>query len=282
MTTHKITIAGKEDAISNIIKDIAASLPCCNDSIERVLKDKIYCEFDKLKLKRARPTRSKKIVREKKAALILEAISKTKLNGRLYNKALNECFLQAFENLAKNPTDDYIAFMFGKSTVGGNNSNNISLVFQEFLKIAENALPFMCFTANNTIGPDKKRPKKEVYSLEEAGIFRGKSKFTATVNNGIIPNKTNERFMVPGKDYGPCFIGKLLSVKHNGTDVTDKVRCYQFSKINIDLPDGSIVEVEHMAIESHWDIGMLNLLRRVKNAVFGNIQDVQKSQRLNS
>lgn len=144
-----------------------------------------------------------------------------------------------------------------------------SRIFQEYVSLVENALPFTL---------EKHGEPIEIISISDPylGLFIGRSVFDATVkDNGIIPNNTIETYTGSRKFkmFGPCFIGKLIDVvdKTSGKSVLDKVKSYNFVQIESVLTPGTQVEVTHYRIPSHYEMGALVFLQRIRRHLVDKI-----------
>lgn len=142
-----------------------------------------------------------------------------------------------------------------------------SQIFQEYANLILDYMPFEIVKGKNKYNIiDPCNP--------ELSLFLGISTYTTVVEkNGTIPNKTIENY-IGGKqikDYGSCFIGKLISVSSEGEDITDKVVYYTFNEIKIDAPLGTNVEVKHFRIASHYEMHSLVFLQRIRRAIVDKV-----------
>lgn len=144
-----------------------------------------------------------------------------------------------------------------------------SRIFQEYVGLIENSLPFTL---------EKHGEPIEIISISDPylGLFIGRSIFDATVKeNGIIPNNTVETYTGSRKFkmFGPCFIGKLINVtdKTSGNSVLDKIKSYNFVQIESSLTPGTQVEVTHYRIPSHYEMGSLVYLQRIRRHLVDKI-----------
>jgi hypothetical protein len=146
-------------------------------------------------------------------------------------------------------------------------------IFQEFVRLVENSLPFNIHKFGRTI---------EVYSLLDPylDLFLGMSTFTSAVRpSGLVPNNTTETY-VGGrekKNHGPCFIGLLCDAKVDGRSIMDKVEHYTFSHLKLwNVAPGTKVEVTHMRMPSHYEMNGLVQLQRIRRRIVDSVY-----QRLN-
>lgn len=140
-------------------------------------------------------------------------------------------------------------------------------IFQEYVDLVFDHLPFSIVKGKNKY--DIVDPCDPRLSL-----FLGVSTYQSQVqDNGIIPNNTKENYIggKQVKDYGPCFIGKLISVKCDEADVTDNVHYYTFNEIKTSLPKDIKVEVKHFRIASHYEMHSLVFLQRIRRAVVDKV-----------
>lgn len=140
-------------------------------------------------------------------------------------------------------------------------------IFQEYADLIIDCLPFDIIKGKN---------KYEIIDPcdPKLSLFLGISNYIAKVgNDGIIPNLTNETY-IGGKnlkDYGPCFLGKLISIKSNDIDYTENVEYYTFNEIKTNLIAGQEVEVKHFRIPSHYEMHSLVFLQRIRRAVVDKV-----------
>jgi ribosomal protein L37AE/L43A len=140
-------------------------------------------------------------------------------------------------------------------------------IFQEYADLMLNYLPFNIVKGKNSYEiTDPCDPK--------LSLFLGISTYSSIVkDNGIIPNETLENY-IGGKqikDYGPCFIGKLISVSSHGEDILDSVDHYTFNEIKTNLSAGTPVQVKHFRIASHYEMHSLVFLQRIRRAVVDKV-----------
>jgi hypothetical protein len=144
-------------------------------------------------------------------------------------------------------------------------------IFQEYADLVINYLPFSV---------EKGGEKIDILSLTDPSLslFLDKSIFnTKVIDNHIIPNKTIETY-VGGrkfKNYGPCFIGRLIDIidDRSGKSILDKVKQYSFVQIVMDnsVRVGIPVTVSHFRIPSHYEMGSLVFLQRIRRHIVDSI-----------
>lgn len=189
--------------------------------------------------------------------LQIERINRTEKPNKAKLKLL---MYQAFINMIDSDTEDMVSYLargkhFSEHPIQ-------SRIFQEFIRLVENNLPLTVIRAG---------VEYEAYTLRDPvlNLFLGVSEFESVVKaNGLIPNMTVETYSGGRqmKDFGRCFIGKLLDVVDikSGISLNDKVLGYTFVDIRVDtcVPEGTEVKVNHLRIPSHYEmLGMVSLQR---------------------
>lgn len=213
--------------------------------------------------------------------LQIDSIKRTEI-GRCHQKLM---MYQAYKNLIQSCPEDMISYLVHLKHVSG--SPIQARIFQEYVRLLENSLPFEIVRGNKTF---------EICSLMDPNmkLFWGISEFDAVVqNNGTIPNNTKEVYIGGRKlkNFGPCFIGLLIDVvdasktsdrleKAVASYITKEtiiqpnnslmshVKNYTFVHINVaDLEPGLPVKVKHFRIASHYEMGPLVILQRVRRRI---------------
>jgi DNA-directed RNA polymerase subunit RPC12/RpoP len=146
-----------------------------------------------------------------------------------------------------------------------------SRIFQEYTNLIENYLPFSI---------KKKGEMIDIVDLldPDLSLFLGKSEYEALVKTDhTIPNNTKETYTGGRKfkEYGPCFIGKLIDIidVNTGKSIKDAVIGYSFVSISLNdgvLP-GTKVAVTHYRIASHYEINNLVLLQRSRRKIVDSV-----------
>jgi hypothetical protein len=203
----------------------------------------------------------------------MERVLKEKRTKSIKKQLMYQAYLNVFER----QPEDMIAYLAHLKHAGDLPIQ--SQIFQEFVRLVENALPF-------TI--EKHGTEIEVLSLLDPylDLFLGISNFTETVKlNRVVPNGTNEIY-VGGRrmrDFGPCFIGMLCSVRDElGNDLFKKVVYYTFSHIKMadSVEPGTVVKVSHLRIPSHYEmLGLVQLQRtrrRIVDSVYQRLHGVRR------
>lgn len=198
----------------------------------------------------------------------IESVKRTSSSGeRSYQKLL---MYQAYKNLVKSSPEEMVSYLVHLKHFGISAPIQ-SRIFQEYVRLVENALPFSISRGNNTA---------EICSLLDPNLnlFLGVSEFEATVTNGgIIPNNTTETY-IGGREFkffGPCFIGMVIEIKDRNTNelLTNKVKSYSFMQIIIDdsVPVGTPVNVQHFRIASHYELGPMVNLQRTRRKIVDSV-----------
>jgi len=152
-------------------------------------------------------------------------------------------------------------------------------IFQEYVKIMENYLPFTMKRGDRSI---------DIVDLTDPNLalFEGLSSYEATVNkNNIIPNNTKEQYIGKRKykKYGACFIGKLIDVKNSKEQsLMPYVIEYDFNSITMDptVTPGEEVTVTHYRILSHYQMNSMVFLQRIRRSIVDKVYfKLNKSKR---
>jgi hypothetical protein len=190
-------------------------------------------------------------------------------NSSLSNKSRDTTLIQkhlmyqAFYNMLYTYPAQMIDYLIYQKTTSGFNIQ--SKIFQEYCLLIENHLPV-------TIG-------KNIitnYCDPNLNLYLGISEFTSEIDENFnIKNKTDEVYIGGKKliNYGPCFIGRLISVTHqkSQSEITNLVDNYSFNNIKLLSSDkinvGDIVKVKHFRIASHYEMGPLVFLQRIRKDI---------------
>ncbi len=201
--------------------------------------------------------------------VIDDQIAKIKRNETEEHAILKLLMYQAYKNLVQRQPDDMIHYLVHMRHTGDLPIQ--SVIFQEYIKLIENNLPFKIAKGKRTF---------EIESLLDPNLnlFLGTSKYTATVRsdhaviNNTIETYTGGRKL---KFFGPCFIGLLVDVVHRGSgqSLRDNVKSYSFVQIKMDdtVPEGTPVEVTHFRIASHYEMGGLVHLQRIRRKIVDSV-----------
>lgn len=206
-----------------------------------------------------------KVLEDQNSALTKRSRGSTLAQKHLMYKAFYDTTFKYPEQMI-----DYLVYQ--KLTEGFNIQSKI---FQEYAKLIENYLPFTMTKNNeNIVIAD--------YCDPLLNLYLGISNYTAEISdNFTIKNKTNEVYIGGKKliNYGPCFIGRLISVteKSSNNDITKYVEEYSFNNIKLKnncLPVGTKVSIKHFRIASHYEMGPLVFLQRIRKDITTKIKKV--------
>jgi len=172
---------------------------------------------------------------------------------------------EAFANLLKKYPEDMSSYLLE----GKRGDSLQSKLFQEYVAIAEKNLPFSYKTTSGLIQVDS-------ITHPEFNPFEGLSKFDAVVEqNQTIKNNTSELYIGNRKSYycRPCYIGKLLDVVDmHGVSWLHAVTDYSFSVIKTNLAPGTKVQVSHLRIPAHYQVGILSHINRIKKSITDSLK----------
>lgn len=144
-------------------------------------------------------------------------------------------------------------------------------IFQEYVRLIENHLPFSVKKGGRTV---------DICSLTDPNLslFLGKSIYEAEVIDGLaIPNKTKEVYIggIKHRNYGPCFIGRLIDVKNKDTNesLLKHVKQHSFIQIFMDnhIPIGTQVVVSHFRIPSHYEMDSMVFLQKIRRNIVDSV-----------
>lgn len=182
-------------------------------------------------------------------------------------KIQKKLMYDAFDNMVKKYPEDMIQYLVNRKPV---DFSIQPVIFQEYVNLIENSLPF-------DIKKNGKIIKIDSVLDSNLALFCGESKYNTEVKSGgVILNETKETYVGRRqfKDYGPCFIGKLIDVIDNnsGQSILKKVKDYTFIKINInDVKEGTPVTVHHYRILPHYEMGALVFLQRIRKKIVDSV-----------
>ncbi len=168
---------------------------------------------------------------------------------------------KAFENLLNKFPDQMIDYLCNHSRNGGFQNK----IFQEYIQLLEESLPFIIKKNNKVITIDN-------LLHDSLRIFDGMSTFNSTLNKGIIKNNTQEYYIGGRKSsyIRPFYIGKLLNIIRNdtGESIINKVSNYTFSKIKIDDIGSNVpVTVTHLRAYPHYQMGGMVYVNRIRKQI---------------
>lgn len=168
--------------------------------------------------------------------------------------------LDAFDNLIDSHPNEMAMYLSKERSYP---DSFIHTVFMNYVNVVELALP--C-EINNELVLSLLDPKLK--------LFRCKSVYTEKIIDGFVKNSTKETY-IGGRNhkfYGPNFIGKLLDIKHNDISIMDHVTKFGFNGIHINGFEGETVEVEHLSLLPHYDLGPFVHIKNVRTAIIRLIE----------
>lgn len=177
------------------------------------------------------------------------------------------CMYQAFLNLLEQDQEEMVSYLAKLGKHQRKSRTQIKII-QEFIRLIEPKIPFTYTKAGKTF---------EVKSLLDSNLnlFDGESIFRAKVNNlHEIPNMTKEYYVGSrtGKYCLPYYIGKVIEVrdlKTNRSLINDVI---QYSFVDIKMKEsvevGTEVEVKHYRLPSHYCVGAMAILNRIRKSIY--------------
>lgn len=196
----------------------------------------------------------------------INQIKRTNASSTIIQKLL---MYEAFKNMIAKFPEEMVSYLVHKRVTGEFPIQ--ARIFQEYVLLIENFLPFDIF---------KKNQKIEIMDLTDPNLnlFDGISSFEAPVgDDGEIPNLTKETYTGgrKGKFYGRYFIGRLINVVDvaTGESLLDKVVEYSFASIKMaDVPVGTNVKVNHFRITPHYEMGGMVFLQRIRESIVESVE----------
>jgi hypothetical protein len=238
----------KEDSDSSLQSIIPADAVGSDISLE--IDEKIRDEFEMLK----------GVMEEQ-----LRVVHNNSTIGTILQKSL---MYEAYLKMLEMYPQDMVSYLVHRKV--HNDVPIQSKIFQEYIKLMQDTLPCKI---------TKLGREYEIISLDDPllGLFEGISVFKSVVEkNGIIPNETAETYIggVTFKDYGSCFIGMVIDIfGPDGKSLKPHMLEYGFSQIQMDdsVPVGTLVEVKHYRIPSHYEMGSLVFLQRIRKSIVDKV-----------
>jgi hypothetical protein len=241
---------GEKSSSTKVLQDIFAADNMDAD-VQMEIQETFEIEFNQLVL----------VIDEQ-----IKSVKRINSAGTMTQKLL---MYEAYQNMLKDYPEEMISYLVHRKQASDFPIQ--SRIYQEYVKLMEEALPFSVIRNNK---------KYTIYNLLDPylQLFSGKSEFDAFVDhNHTIPNKTVETYVggVNFKDYGPCFIGMIIDVVNKNTNesIKDKIKNYTFSQINLtnDIEPNTPVLVKHFRIKSHYEIGSLVYLQRIRKRIVDSV-----------
>lgn len=184
---------------------------------------------------------------------------------------------QSFAILLQRQPEEMVGYLLDGTRSGGFQHK----VFQEYIKLLEESLPFLIKKGN-------KRHRVDNLLSEHLCIFSGISVFSGVVGDNLsIKNGTIE-YYIGGRKASytePYYIGKLLNVLHTETKepLLHLVKEYSFSKIKFkDIPSGTPVTVTHLRIPPHYQMGGMVYVNRVRKKIVERAQALLERDAIDS
>jgi len=196
----------------------------------------------------------------------VNSIKRTNSAGTLVQKLR---MYEAYKNMLNKYPEDMVSYLVHRKQSADFPIQ--SRIFQEYVGLMQDTLPFEIKRGEDTY---------DVLSLTDPNIslFLGVSEFNATVRSDLtIPNCTTESYIGGRKfkDYGPCFIGMIIDVidRNAGESIKDKIKEYSFVQIKMHetVVPGTPVKVTHYRIPSHYEMGNLVYLQRVRKKIVDKV-----------
>lgn len=202
-------------------------------------------------------------------SVIAEQIESINRNEGQNKSKLKLFMYKAFQNMLKNHPDDMLLYLVHRRHNKSSDPIQTRL-FQEFVQALENAIPFTLTRG----GVDREIETMLDPTLK---IFLGRSEFIATIrDDGTIPNNTKEIYIGGRKstNFGPCFIGYLVDVIDLDTNESYLSQVDSYTFIQVNMPEelaGRKVKVIHFRIPSHYEMGGLVYLQRIRKRIVDSI-----------
>jgi ribosomal protein L37AE/L43A len=194
----------------------------------------------------------------------IASIKRTNNNGTKIQKLL---MYEAFKSMCFNHPEEMVSYLVHLKQSA--DSPIQVRIFQEYISLIENALPF-CI--------ERRGEKIEILTISDPylGLFTGFSVYDAVVKeNGSIPNNTIETYTGSReyKMFGPCFLGKLVDVvdKSSNKSLLKDIKSYSFVQIESNIAPETKVTVSHYRIPPHYEMGAMVFLQRIRRNLVDKI-----------
>ncbi len=169
---------------------------------------------------------------------------------------------QAFLNLTNQMPSEMTSYLVD----GKKNSSLQAKLFQEYIKILENKLPF-------TYKKSKKVIRIDSLLSNELSLFDGISSYETVITPKKEAKNETKEFYVGGRTgftSNPYYIGKLLDVidvKNKKSLMTD-IKEYSFLRVkfNTTVP-GTKVLISHLRVPPHYQMGGMSHLNRMRKRI---------------
>lgn len=196
-------------------------------------------------------------------------ISHVSYTGSDFTIKHKQCVYQSFSLLLNRQPEEMVSYLLDGSRSGGFQHK----VFQEYIKLLEESMPFFIKKGN-------KRHRIDNLLNEHLCIFSGISVFDGTITDRLdIKNGTTEYYIGgrKGAYTEPYFIGKLLNVLQTETKepLIHLVKEYSFSRIKFrDIDPGTPVTITHLRIPPHYQMGGMVYVNRVRKKIVERAQAI--------
>lgn len=194
--------------------------------------------------------------------VISSQISHVAYTGSDFTIKHKQLVYEAFGILLQQHPEEMVGYLLEGTRSGGFQHK----VFQEYIRLLEDSLPFFIKKGN-------KRYRVDSLLSEHLCIFDGISVFSGVITDRLdIKNGTNE-FYIGGRKASytePYFIGKLLNVLQTETKepMLHLVKEYSFSRIKFrDVEPGTSVTITHLRIPPHYQMGGMVYVNRVRKKI---------------
>lgn len=193
-------------------------------------------------------------------------IKRTNASSTMAQKLL---MYEAYKSMVSKYPEEMVSYLVHQKQIGEFPIQ--SRIFQEYVALVENYLPFTMKKGDATI---------DIVDLTDPNLslFLGVSKYEAIVRNDhTIANNTSETYTGGRKfkNYGPCFIGKVVDVVDTKSNLSlrHSIKEYSFVEITMEdwVPVGTQVQVTHFRIPSHYEMGSLVFLQRIRRQLVDKI-----------
>lgn len=196
-------------------------------------------------------------------------ISHVAYSGSDFTIKHKQLVYQSFAILLQRQPEEMVGYLLEGTRSGGFQHK----VFQEYIKLLEESLPFFIKKGN-------KRYRVDNLLSEHLCIFAGISVFDSVITDRLdVKNGTTE-YYIGGRKASytePYYIGKLLSVLHTETKepLLHLVKEYSFSRIRFrDVKPGTPITVTHLRIPPHYQMGGMVYVNRVRKKIVERAQSL--------
>jgi len=174
---------------------------------------------------------------------------------------------QSFSNLLQRQPEEMVGYLLDGTRSGGFQHK----VFQEYIKLLEESLPFFIKKGN-------KRYRIDNLLSEYLCIFSGISTFSGIIGNNLAVKNGTIEYYIGGRKASytkPYYIGKLLNVLHAETkeSLLHLVKEYSFSRIKFqDIQPSTPVTITHLRVPPHYQMGGMVYVNRARKKIVERTQ----------